>query len=107
MTRLALLVSLALTVACGGSSSETPPPLEPDPARLLRSPDAAGGASSDAPTGAPPGARSDGSGESGSAGAPPRVIQPIAPRRSGPPASTWGGPTPRRRAPELAPEPQL
>jgi hypothetical protein len=30
---MALLLSL-LSVACGGSSSETPPPLEPDPTSL-------------------------------------------------------------------------
>lgn len=106
MARLALLVSFALTVACGGSSSETPPPLEPDPARLLRNPEAVGGAASDAPAAAPPEAPAAASTTADGASPAPSVIQPLAPRRSGPPASTWGG-TPPRRPRELAPEPQL
>ncbi len=31
---LALVVALASGASCGGSSSETPPPMEPDPASL-------------------------------------------------------------------------
>jgi len=50
---LALAISAGWGVACGGSSSETPPPLEPDPKRLVAvEPEAAA-------TPAAPGANSD------------------------------------------------
>ncbi|HKO92488.1 MAG TPA: hypothetical protein VJU61_15105, partial [Polyangiaceae bacterium] len=35
---LVLALALCSGIACGGSSSETPPPLEPDPRRLLAAP---------------------------------------------------------------------
>ena len=52
---LCLALAVGWGVACGGSSSETPPPLEPDPARLVTAPveaeaatPATGGANTDA-----------------------------------------------------------
>jgi|GEM_PF-3157079 len=113
---LALLVELG----CGGSSSETPPPLEPDPARLIApetnpaSPEA---------TPSTPGAEV----------APPELAntRPAAPtspefvnagrpdketrlKRPAAPTSTWGGPAPAPQepgevppAPELAPAPEF
>jgi hypothetical protein len=93
--------ALALQLCgCGGSSSETPPPLEPDPARLRGDP-----------------ARLDDPAKLES-GSEPNLTAPIPalPGPSSPPArrgtpsnkspsssSTWGGGS---SAPELAPEPR-
>jgi hypothetical protein len=52
---LALAISVGWGAACGGSSSETPPPLEPDPKRLVAAPVE----SEAAATPAAPGANSD------------------------------------------------
>jgi hypothetical protein len=76
-------------LGCGGSSSETPPPLEPDPARLE------GGASAEpSPMPAP---------ESGS----DAVIAPLEPgaRPAAPRPPSAGGSS--GLAPELAPQPEL
>jgi hypothetical protein len=40
--RVARLFLVLAAIGCGGSSSETPPPLEPDPRRLVRSQEADG-----------------------------------------------------------------
>jgi hypothetical protein len=104
MRRLGLLASFAIVVGCGGSSSETPPPLEPDPERLRQGLEAVGNGEAASPAAVP----SPAGGPANPRGAtPPRVIQPLPERRGGPPASTWGGRSPRPRAPELAPEPRL
>lgn len=110
MRRLALLAWLASVSACGGSSSETPPPLEPDPARLR------GAGGEGAPEELAPPAPGGASSNAGSAGviapvsppppaAPPLELPPV-PRRVSPARSTWGAAPARGRAPELAPEPE-
>lgn len=70
-------LALSVLLACGGSSSETPPPLEPDPARLESGVDA-----ETSPVPAPPPTSDE-------------IIAPVP------------GPAPERRpVPELSPEPQ-
>src|SRR4051812_25487663 len=95
MRRLALPVFLAL-MGCGGSSSETPPPLEPDPARLRP------GNGNDAPADAAhtPGGVPAAEG----AGASPPVIQPVTSRPAAPPMSPQPPPRTRRAG---SPQPRV
>jgi len=95
---------LAVCLGCGGSSSETPPPLEPDPQRLL--PPAQEPGREEAPPIAPakgvgvePGASEPGVEDGAEFG-----IGPTPPARPGTPGttpvrSTWGG---TRAAPATA-----
>jgi hypothetical protein len=98
------VVTISLLVSCGGSSSETPPPLEPDPEAL------AGRKPAEASEAAKPAAEQS-SGQSEGREASPFGIEPrypgtteAEPKRSRP-VQTWGGnrPTP---PPELAPAPE-
>lgn len=79
------LACVTLLSACGGSSSETPPPLEPDPHALPARPAAARAKS------ATPSLNLDDD------------LEPSAPRARG----TWGTGRARTEAPALAPAPPL
>lgn len=89
--------------ACGGSSSETPPPLEPDPARLIPHGEVLPGPGPAAPSARAESERAD----PASAAVPARSAAPA--RRQGAPVQTWGSAAspPPVNAPELAPEPEL
>jgi hypothetical protein len=107
MRRLSLIALFACEFACGGSSSETPPPLEPDPARLHEATAPAGETpATETPAvvpALPPSTDTDGAPNraapavKGGATAPPRQPSTSTPRGTAPPMPV----------PELAPEPQL
>ncbi len=104
MRIVGLIPLLALLCgACGGSSSETPPPLEPDPARLI--PHGEGIPGQD--PAAPPARAASERPEPAAAVVPARSAEPA--RRQGAPVQTWGSASapPRTNARELAPEPEL
>lgn len=88
---------LCSAVACGGSSSETPPPLEPDPERLLAAaPAAESTGTSEVVPALPANGRS-------------RTARPRTPGQA--PTQTWGEPNAQQPSKppstELAPAPDL
>jgi hypothetical protein len=90
---LTLSAGVAL-LSCGGSASETPPPLEPHPANLHYSRSSTALSAADLP------AESD-AGTSEPSEAPPAAFEPPPPSNGAPAPRTWGADPARKSAPAL------